>query len=83
METAAKRFGQALGKDLHQVELPVEAELLNESYMAIGLWLIEWEIPHLARVVSKPQRRVLRVAFPDRRHARAFQLKFGGQPTTS
>jgi tRNA A37 threonylcarbamoyladenosine biosynthesis protein TsaE len=83
MEMSAGGNAQVQHRDLHQVDLPVDTGLLNECFMEIGLWLVEWEIPHLARVISQPRRRVLSVAFPDRRHARAFQLRFGGQSATS
>jgi hypothetical protein len=66
-------------KGRHDVDLPLDLEILNEQFMAVGLWLMNWEIPHRARVATLPGRRIIRVSFPDKRLAYAFCREFGGE----
>ena len=60
----------------HQVDLVLDAATLNERLLEIGLWLIEWEIPHQAKVRMLPRHSRIRISFPDGRHARAFRMRF-------
>jgi hypothetical protein len=78
MGTAAKTHDAGI-RQSHRVDLPLDVAILNEQFMAIGLWLVEWQIPHEARIVANPRQKLLQVSFTDRRHARAFHLQFGGE----
>jgi hypothetical protein len=60
----------------NQVDLPLDAASLNESLYEIGIWLIEREIPHQARVVMEPEHGRIRVCFPDASDAKAFRERF-------
>ncbi len=63
----------------HQIDLILDAATLNERLLEIGLWLIEWEIPHQAKVRMLPRFSRIRVCFPEERHSRAFHLHFAGK----
>lgn len=63
----------------YQVDLPLDRRALNEHLFEIGLWLIERDIPHQARVLMEPLHERLRVSFPDRDDAKAFRARFGSQ----
>jgi hypothetical protein len=60
----------------NRVDLPLDAASLNESLFDIGVWLIEREIPHRARVLMEPDHRRIRVSFTDASDAQAFRLRF-------
>ncbi|MGO4671180.1 hypothetical protein [Bosea sp. 2RAB26] len=59
------------------IDLPLEPFTLNERLFEIGLWLIEREIPHQARIAMEPEHRRIRVSFPDAEDATAFRERFG------
>lgn len=59
------------------IDLPLELSTLNERLFDIGIWLIEREIPHQARIVMEPEHRRIRVSFPDAEDAIAFRERFG------
>src|SRR4051794_26496833 len=81
MGTAAKIHDAGV-RHSHRVDLPLDVAILNEQFMAIGLWLVEWQIPHEARIAAKPLQKLLQISFTDKRHARAFHLHFGGEQRT-
>lgn len=62
-----------------RVDLPLDPGSLNERLFHIGLWLIERNIPHQARVLMEPEHERLRVSFPDAEDARAFRERFGSR----
>jgi hypothetical protein len=62
----------------YKVDVPLDPPTLLPRLHDIGIWLMEWEIPHQARVSMQPRHDRLRISFPDERHAHAFQMKFGG-----
>lgn len=73
--------GTAVRMDLgvqnaNEVDLPLDPSTLNERLMEVGLWLVEWQIPHQARVSMQPHRHKLRVSFKIRSHADAFRSRF-------
>lgn len=78
MGTAIPTTG-ARPRGRHDVDLPLDLEILNEQFMAVGLWLMGWEILHRARVATLPELRIIRVSFPDKRLAYAFCREFGGE----
>ncbi|MGO4677761.1 hypothetical protein AB4Z40_33260 [Bosea sp. 2YAB26] len=59
------------------IDLPLEPFTLNERLFDIGLWLIEREIPHQARIIMQPEHQRIRVSFPDAKDAMAFSEHFG------
>lgn len=61
---------------VHHIDLPVELTSFNKMFAEMNDWLWEWRIPHRARVLPNSGR--LRMSFTESRHARAFQLRFGG-----
>ena len=61
----------------YQVDLALDPGNLNERLFAIGLWLIEREIPHQARVLMEPEHQRVRVSFPNAADAKAFRDRFG------
>lgn len=61
----------------HRVDLPLDPGSLNERLFDIGVWLIEREIPHQARILMEPEHERLRVSFPDLEDAKAFRERFG------
>lgn len=62
-----------------RVDLPLDPATLNEQLFEVGRWLVEWNIPHQARIKMDPPSGSVQVSFSDERHARAFQAQFGGQ----
>jgi hypothetical protein len=60
-----------------RVDLPLDPGTLNERLFDIGLWLIERDIPHQARVLMEPRDGRIRVSFPDAADATAFRERFG------
>ncbi|KRE13855.1 hypothetical protein ASE63_17730 [Bosea sp. Root381] len=60
-----------------RVDLPLDPGTLNERLFDIGLWLVEREIPHQARIFMEPEHERLRVSFPDAENADAFRKRFG------
>lgn len=63
----------------YHIDVPLDPGTLNERLFDVGRWLVEWEIPHQARIDMQPQRGRVRINFPEERHARAFQMQFGGE----
>ena len=61
----------------YRVDLPLEPRTLNERLFDIGLWLIEREIPHQARVLMEPHHERIRVSFHEPDDAEAFRKRFG------
>lgn len=61
----------------YRVDLPLDLGALNERLGDIGLWLVEREIAHQARVLMEPAHERVRVSFPDASDARAFSERFG------
>ncbi len=61
----------------YRVDLPLHPNTLNERLFAIGLWLIERDIPHQARVVMEPEHERVCVSFSDANDADAFHECFG------
>lgn len=61
----------------YRVDLPLDPGTLNERLFAIGLWLIERDIPHQARIHIEPEHERVRVSFPDASDAKAFRERFG------
>lgn len=59
------------------IDLPLEPVTLNERLFDIGIWLSDHEISHQARILMQPERRCIRVSFPDARDAMAFRERFG------
>ena len=55
----------------YRVDLPLDIHTLNERLFDIGLWLVEREIPHQARVLMDPEHERVRVSFPDAKDAKA------------
>ena len=62
-----------------RVDLPLDPRSLNEQLFDIGLWLVEREIPHQARVTMEPHHERVRVSFPDAGDAKAFRKRFGAR----
>lgn len=62
-----------------KVDLPLEAGSLNERLFEIGLWLIERNIPHQARILMEPEYGRIRLSFADTMTAKAFRDRFGPQ----
>lgn len=62
-----------------RVDLPLRAGDLNERLYEIGLWLIERDIPHQARILMEPEHERIRVSFPDTEDAQAFRDRFGAR----
>lgn len=60
----------------HEVDLVLDASTLNERLEEIGLWLMDWQIPHEAKISMLPRKSRIRVSFSDGRHARAFEMRF-------
>lgn len=60
-----------------RVDLPLDPGSLNERLFDIGLWLVERDIPHQARVLMEPEHERVQVSFPDVDDARAFRERFG------
>lgn len=63
----------------HRVDLPLDPGKLNERLFDIGLWLVERDIPHQARILMQPEHERLRVSFPDLEDAKAFRERFGSR----
>jgi len=63
----------------YRVDLPLDPSTLNERLFDIGLWLVEREIPHQARVTLEPEHERVRVSFPDEDNAHAFRERFGAR----
>ena len=61
----------------YQVDLPLDPGTLNERLFDIGLWLVEREIPHQARILMEPLHERIRISFPDSSDAKAFRERFG------
>ena len=61
----------------YRVDLPLDPDTLNERLFHIGMWLIEREIPHQARISMEPLHERIRFSFPDREDAQAFRERFG------
>ncbi len=62
---------------LYRVDLPLDPRTLNERLFDIGLWLVERDIPHQARILMEPEHQRIRVSFPDAADAVAFRDRFG------
>jgi hypothetical protein len=62
----------------YMVDIALDADTLNEQLLDVGLWLVEWHIPHRAKVNMQPAWRRIRISFPEERQAHAFHLQFGG-----
>ncbi|WP_156639725.1 hypothetical protein [Bosea sp. PAMC 26642] len=60
----------------YRVDLPLDPSTLNDRLFDIGLWLVERDIPHQARVSMEPEHERVRVSFPDAHHAKAFREHF-------
>ncbi len=60
-----------------RVDLPLDPGSLNERLFDIGVWLVEREIPHQARILMEPEHERLRVSFPNLEDAKAFRERFG------
>lgn len=63
----------------HRVDLPLDPGTLNERLFDIGVWLVERDIPHQARVLMEPDHDRLRISFPDAEDARAFRERFAAR----
>ena len=63
----------------YHVDLPLDPGTLNERLSDIGLWLVERDIPHQARVLMEPEHERVRVSFPDAADAKAFRERFGAR----
>lgn len=63
----------------YRVDLPLDICTLNERLFDIGIWLVEREIPHQARVLMEPEYERVRVSFPDAKDAKAFRERFGAR----
>jgi hypothetical protein len=61
----------------YRVDLPLDPGTLNERLFDIGLWLVERDIPHQARVLMEPEHERVRVSFPNAADAKAFRDRFG------
>ena len=61
----------------YRVDLPLDPGTLNERLFDIGVWLVERDIPHQARVLMEPEHERVRVSFPDPDDAKAFRERFG------
>ena len=62
-----------------RVDVPLDPPTLLPRLHDIGIWLVEWQIPHQARVSMQPQNDRLRISCPEQRYAHAFHMQFGGQ----
>lgn len=60
-----------------KVDLPLDAVSLNERLFEIGVWLIERNIPHQARILMDPEHGRIRLSFADATTAKVFQDRFG------
>ena len=63
----------------YRVDLPLDPRSLNERLFDIGLWLVERDIPHQARVLMEPEHEHVRVTFPDPNDAEDFRARFGAR----
>jgi len=63
----------------YRVDLPLDPGTLNERLFDIGLWLVERDIPHQARILMEPKHERLRVSFRDAENADAFRKRFGSR----
>lgn len=63
----------------YRVDLPLDPNTLNERLFAIGLWLVERDIPHHARVMMEPKHERVRVSFSHANDAHAFRKRFGAR----
>lgn len=63
----------------YRVDLPLDPRTLNERLFDIGLWLVQRDIPHQARVLMEPEHERLRVSFPNPEDAKAFRERFGSR----
>jgi len=61
----------------YRVDLPLDPGSLNDRLFDIGVWLVEHDIPHQARVLMEPEHERVRVSFPDADNAKAFRERFG------
>jgi hypothetical protein len=60
-----------------EVDLPMVSDMLNEQLFEIGMWLIDREIAHQARVLIQPAENVVRISFRTTTDATAFRAFFG------
>ncbi|KRE05008.1 hypothetical protein ASE63_24885 [Bosea sp. Root381] len=60
-----------------KVDLPLDSGSLNERLFEIGVWLIERNMPHQARVLMDPEHGRIKLSFADAATATAFQDCFG------
>jgi hypothetical protein len=61
-----------------KVEISVAGYDVNGKYAEVETWLSEWELPHrLASWIAASGK--IRASFTTERHARAFELQFGGR----
>ena len=63
----------------YRVDLPLDPRTLNERLFDIGVWLVERDIPHQARVLMEPQHERIRVSFREPEAAKAFRERFGAR----
>lgn len=61
----------------YRVDLPLDPGSLNERLFEIGLWLVDRDIPHQARILMEPEHERLRISFLDDENAKAFRERFG------
>lgn len=71
--TTANRTG---AEATFPVDLPLDPGTLNERLFDIGLWLMEHDLPHQARVLMEPRDGRIRVSFPHADDAKAFRARF-------
>jgi len=71
------KLTSSVGKEgPYQVDLPLDPATLNERLFGIGLWLVEHDIPHQARVMLQPDYGRVRVSFLNADDAKAFHERF-------
>lgn len=63
----------------YRVDLPLDPGTLNDRLFDIGVWLVERDIPHQARVLMEPDHDRLRISFPDEEDAKAFRERFAAR----
>jgi len=80
MQTQTVKLTTSVGAEgPYRVDLPLDVRTLNERLFDVGLWLIEREIPHQARVLMEPEYERVRVSFPNANDAKAFRERFGAR----
>jgi hypothetical protein len=67
------------GEGAYKVDVPLDPTTLLPRLHDIGIWLVEWKIPHQARVSMQPHHGRVRISFPEESFAHAFHLRFGGK----